>query len=210
MKELIFEPQPGPQTDFLATSADICIYGGAAGGGKSWGLLLDWARLVVPHPNINGVIFRRKSTQLTLAGSIWPESYKIFTHLRGLPNNKYLEWRFKNRSTLKFSGLQYEGDKHNFDGTNLDWVGFDELTHFTETQFFHMLSRLRSTTGAFSPYIRGTCNPSPDSWVYHLIRWWIGDDGYAIKERSGVIRWFFRHDDTPYWFDSKEGSVCIA
>lgn len=81
---------------------------------------------------------------------------------------------------------------------------FDELTHFSEKQFFYMLSRNRSTCGV-KPYVRATCNPDADSWVAKFIAWWINPDtGYPIKERSGVKRYFTRVDDTVIWGDTAE------
>ena len=81
---------------------------------------------------------------------------------------------------------------------------FDELTHFSEKQFFYMLSRNRSTCGV-KPYVRATCNPDADSWVAKFIAWWIDPDtGYPIKERSGVKRYFTRVDDTVIWGDTAE------
>ena len=83
-------------------------------------------------------------------------------------------------------------------------IGFDELTQFTAFQFWYLFSRNRSTCGV-RPYIRATCNPEADSWVALLIAWWIDQDtGYAIPERSGVLRWFVRVGDTLIWADSPE------
>ena len=87
---------------------------------------------------------------------------------------------------------------------------FDELTHFTRKQFFYMLSRSRSGCG-IRPYIRATCNPDADSWVAELIAWWIDQDtGFAIPERSGVLRWFIRVNDELRWADTKEELLDIA
>ena len=86
-------------------------------------------------------------------------------------------------------------------------IGFDELTHFTKAQFFYMLSRNRSACG-IRPYVRGTCNPDADSFVADLIAWWIDQDtGYAIPERSGVIRFMGRLNDEIIWGDSVEEVV---
>jgi hypothetical protein len=83
---------------------------------------------------------------------------------------------------------------------------FDELTHFTESQFFYMLSRNRSMCGVH-PYVRGTCNPDADGWVASFIEWWLDGAGYAIPERSGVIRWFVRIKEQILWADSKEECI---
>jgi predicted phage terminase large subunit-like protein len=65
-----------------------------------------------------------------------------------------------------------------------------------------MLSRNRSTSGVRG-YIRATCNPDADSWVRRIVDWWIGPDGYPIRDRSGVVRWFIRQNDTLIWGESK-------
>src|SRR5690606_28043454 len=49
------------------------------------------------------------------------------------------------------------------------------------------------------PYVRATCNPDPDSWVADLISWWIGDDGFPIPERQGVLRYFVKDGDSFIW-----------
>ena len=69
-------PQPGPQEAFLASSADIAIYGGAAGGGKSWGLLLEGVRHV-SNPEFGAVYFRRTMPQIKNEGGLWDESEKL-------------------------------------------------------------------------------------------------------------------------------------
>lgn len=72
-------PQKGPQERFLATSADICIYGGAAGGGKTFGLLLEPIRHM-NNKNYNAVIFRSNYTQVTSPGGLWDSSGKIYKY----------------------------------------------------------------------------------------------------------------------------------
>ena len=81
-EQKILEPQKGPQEKFLSTSADICIYGGAAGGGKTYGLLLDPLR----HKNVEGfgaVIFRKNSIQIHNEGGLLDESLKMYSDIRG-------------------------------------------------------------------------------------------------------------------------------
>lgn len=195
-------PQVGPQTQFLECTADIAIYGGAAGGGKSYGLLLEPLRHYT-NPKFGCVIFRRNSTQVRNEGGLWDESSNIYPMFAGHPREAALEWVFPSGMRLKFAHLEYDTTVLDWQGASVPFIGYDELTHFTEKQFFYMLSRNRSTSGVRS-YIRATTNPDPDSWVRKFIDWWIGKDGFAIPERSGVIRWFIRRDDSFYWADSEE------
>lgn len=204
---LEIRPNPGPQTQFLSTPADIAIFGGEAGGGKSGGLLLA-AAAHVHVPGYSAVIFRRESTQLTGGGSLWDESQEIYRLMGGTPiQTPNLQWRFSipnaTQAKIEFRHLQYDKDRFDHQGKQYAFVGFDELTHFTATQFWYLVSRMRSTCGVES-MLRATCNPDPDSFVRKLIAWWIGDDGKPIQERSGVIRWFCRlSDDELHWGDSK-------
>src|ERR1700739_1622626 len=62
--------QPGPQTEFLRTAADVCIYGGAAGGGKTVGLILEPLRYVSRVPGFTAVFFRRTTPQITNPGGL--------------------------------------------------------------------------------------------------------------------------------------------
>lgn len=203
-------PQPGPQTLFNGTQADIAIYGGAAGGGKSFGLLLDPLRHY-KNPVFGGVIFRRTSVQIRNEGGLWDESMMLYPQFLAEPRESYLEWSFphptnshKNGMSMSFANLEHEKDVHNYQGSQIPWIGFDELTHFSENQFFYMLSRNRSTSGV-KPRIRATCNPDPDSWVKTFIRWWLDDEGrYARADRSGKVRWFIRLNDTIHWANSKD------
>lgn len=195
-------PQAGPQTDFLSTTADIALYGGAAGGGKSFGLLLEPLRHW-DNPLFGGVIFRRESVQIRNEGGLWDESSKLYSPLRAIPIESLLEWHRPNGWHLKFTHLELDKTVLNWQGSQVPFIGFDELTHFTEKQFWYMLSRNRSTSG-IPGYVRATCNPDADSWVRKLIDWWIGVDGYPIKERAGVIRWFIRRDDKIIWADTRQ------
>jgi len=201
---IVLKPQEGPQEDFLATPADMAIYGGAAGGGKTYSLLLEPLRHVTSVKGFGCVIFRRTSPQIRNEGGLWDESTSIYSYLGASPKETTLEWVFKNGNKIKFSHLEYEKNKHDWQGSQICLIGFDELTHFTQGQFFYMLSRNRSACGV-KPYIRATTNPDPDSWVGDFISWWIDQEtGYAIPERSGVIRWMVRKGDKILWYDSRE------
>jgi phage uncharacterized protein (putative large terminase), C-terminal domain len=197
------KPQAGAQEKFLSTSADIAIYGGAAGGGKSWGLLLEPLRHC-HNPKFSAVIFRRTSPQIRNPGALWDESQNLYTLLGAHSRESALEWEFKSGATLKFAHMEYEKTRLDWQGSQIAFIGFDELTHFTKLQFMYMMSRNRSMCGV-KPYIRATTNPDSDSWVAEFISWWIDQEtGYSIPERSGVIRWFVRNGENIVWGDSKE------
>lgn len=200
---IYIRPQKGPQEAFLSSSADIVIYGGAAGGGKTFGLVMEAVRHV-DNPKFGAVLFRRTNPQLTGAGSVWEETQGIYPHLGGKSRETpHPDWKFPSGSLIEFRHMQHEKDKLAHQGKQYALIMFDELTHFTAGQWWYMFSRNRTTCGV-RPYIRATTNPDPDSFVRKLIDWWIGKDGYPIKERSGIIRWFVRVNDEIVWENSEE------
>lgn len=196
-------PQPGPQTEFLSSPADIAIYGGAAGGGKSWALLAEPLRNI-GNPKFGAVIFRRTTTQIRNEGGLWDESSYMYPQLGGDPKDMTLDWRFPSGANISMAHLEHDKSVLNWQGSQVPLLCFDELTHFSAKQFFYMLSRNRSTCGV-RPYVRATTNPDADSWVAEFIEWWIDQEtGYAIPERSGVLRWFVRIGDNIIWADTPE------
>ncbi len=193
-------PNGGPQEDFLGTSADMAFFGGAAGGGKSYAALLDelhWYK----DPDFGSIILRRESVDLTGPGSIWEESKKLYSRFGGhFVQSPVHSCRFPSGALVEFRHLQYDDDVFAHQGKQYSKITFEEVTHFTEKQFWYMWSR-RRTGAKVRPYLRATCNPDPDSFVRKLVDWWIGPDGYPIPERSGVIRYFVRgSDDALEWF----------
>lgn len=196
-------PQPGPQTQFMNSPADIIIYGGGAGGGKSYSLLLEPLRYI-HNPGFTSTIFRKTYKQVLNQGSLWDTSEELYPYYKGVPKESALSWYFPfSKNSIKFAHLEHEKSKYNYQGSQICYEAFDELTHFTESQFFYMLSRNRSTCG-IRPYVRATCNPDADSWVADLIAWWIDQDsGFPNQERAGVLRWFIRNQNNIYWDNSK-------
>jgi len=202
--ELYIGPQSGPQELFLSTPADIAIYGGAAGGGKTYALLLEPLRHI-DNPEFGGVIFRRESVQITNEGGLWDTSFNIYSQIDGQPKHSpHKQWQFMSGASITFNNLNREADTLNWQGAQIPYIGYDELTHFTEKQFWYMLSRNRSLCGV-KPYTRATCNPDADSWVAELVDWYIDQDtGYPIQERSGAIRYFIRIDGKLLWANTRQ------
>jgi predicted phage terminase large subunit-like protein len=195
-------PQPGPQARFLATPADIAVFGGAAGGGKSYAIIMDALRYL-RVPGYSAVYFRRSYPEIVAPDGLWELATRLFPLLSGQARENVLDWRFPSGARVIMRHLQYDRDRLTHQGAQYCALYYDELIHFTNTQFWYLLSRARSTCGV-RPYVRATCNPDPDSFVFDLIRWWIDDDGYPIPERDGVLRWFVRDGDTLRWGDTPE------
>lgn len=198
-------PQTGPQEAFLSSDADVVVYGGAAGGGKTWALLVEPVRHV-DNPRFGAVVFRRTYPQITREGGMWDESGKLYPLLGAVPNQTELSWSFPSGARVTFGHLQHEKNVEDWKGAQIPLICFDQLEEFTAKQFWYLLSRNRSTCGV-RPYIRATCNPVPDDdpvggWLNRLIAWWIdGETGYPVPERAGVVRWFVRAGDDLEWAD---------
>jgi Terminase large subunit, T4likevirus-type, N-terminal len=210
-------PHPGPQERFLSTRADICFYGGAAGAGKSFGLLLHPLR----HVHVRGFTcecFRQTTGQVRNPGSIWDEARSLYSQLGAWMRDQELDATWPSGARVKFGYLDHASDRYSHQGSQICMLLFDELTLVgrgsgptreaeearAEATFWYMLSRNRSTCGV-TPCCRGTVNPDAASWVAKFIAWWIDQaTGYPIPERSGVLRWFYRLDGKVCWFDSRE------
>lgn len=198
-------PQEGPQTAFFDCTADICVYGGAAGGGKSTALLMEPLKHV-HNPDFGAVIFRRTYAQITKQGALWDESRKIYPlHDPDASENQTGHtWTFPSGAKIGFAHFQHESDLDDWRGAQIPLIEIDQVEQFTEGQFWGLVERNRSTCGV-RPYMRCSCNPLPGTWLSELLAWWIDQDtGYAIEERSGVVRWFVRVDEELHWADTEE------
>lgn len=206
VKYKVIRPQPGYQLKALSSPADIVVGGASAGVGKTYTLLLEPLR----HkdvPRFGGVIFRRTTTQIRNEGGLWDTSMEIYPHVKAEPKASFLEWAFPKGPKLKFSHLEHEKNIYDWQGAQIPFIGFDELTHFTKKMFFYLISRNRSVCGV-RPYVRATCNPDPESWVFELIKWWIDENtGLPIPERDGVIRYFMVDGENYIWGDT--AAECI-
>jgi predicted phage terminase large subunit-like protein len=156
------------------------------------------------NPQFGAVIFRRTFPQITRQGGMWDQAAKIYPLLNATPNMTDLSWRFPSGSRIQFAHLQHEKNIYDWQGSEIPLIEFDELTHFTEAQFWYLTSRNRSTSGV-RPYVRASCNPDADSWVAKLLEWWIDQEtGLPIPVRAGRLRWFVRVDDELKWGSSRE------
>ncbi|MCI0632490.1 MAG: phage terminase large subunit [Actinobacteria bacterium] len=162
----------------------------------------------------NAVVFRRTRPEIMQPDGLWDTSRKLYPGLGGRDRETLLDWRFASGSTVRFAHLEHEKNLESWLGAQIALLAFDQLEAFTEKEFFTLLACNRSTCGV-RPYVRGTCNPDPDCFLAKFLAWWIDQGeklpdgkpnpryGYAIEERSGVIRWMLRLGDELHWFDSE-------
>jgi terminase large subunit-like protein len=201
------KPNPGPQTNFLASSADLVFYGGAAGGGKSYALLLDPLRYLcgpTAVPGFTGVIFRRTSPELTNPGGLWDTSFELYSQVPGaVPRVGMLDWTFPpHGNRMVFHHLQHPTNVHSWQGSQVTYFGWDEITHFTEAMFVYVtFSRGRSQCDV-EAYSRASCNPHP-GWVKSkFLAPWVDKEFKGVRADPGEHRYFIRaQDDTLKWVD---------
>lgn len=152
---------------------------------------------------------------ITNAGSMWDQSMRLYPYAQGTPNKANYHWEFPSKARVEFASLQYEDSVLEWKSSEIALIGFDQVEEFTESQFWYMVSRNRSTCG-IRPYIRCTINPVPEDdkiggWAHKLISWWLNEEtGLARPERDGVIRWFIRIQDSLHWYDTKEQAIEAA
>jgi hypothetical protein len=202
--ETILWPQPGGQEQFQGCGADIVLYGGEAGAGKSWNILLDhlkWVHL----PKYVGSVVRKTYAEIFDAGGLWAEAMKIFPLVGGRPSRgDKPKFVFPSGAQIYFKHSQHESwIERYWQGLQSAVISIDEATHFSKAETFYILSRNRSVCGVKS-YMRMTCNPDPFSWIAEFIEWWLDEDGFIDMSKSGVIRYFIHRDDKFIWGDTKE------
>ena len=197
-------PQDGFQTKFLECNMDMVVGGGAAGSGKTVALLIR-ATKGVEVPKYNALIFRKSYPQIFMPGGLWDESLGMYARMGAWPTESKARWIFpQGPSRIRFAYLSIDSDLDQYQGSQIPFIGFDELTHFSLKMFIHMLTRNRSAI-MVKPQIRGTCNPDPDSWLADFLMWWIDQTtGFPDQSRAGKVRYFIVQNDIFIWGDSRD------
>ena len=157
-KNVIFSPNEGPQTEFLAAGETDVLYGGAAGGGKSYAMLVDPLRYAHRAAH-RALILRRSMPELR---ELIDKSRELYPN--AFPGCKYREvekmWNFPSGAKIEFGFLERDADVYRYQGQAYSWIGFDEITHLpTEFSWNYLASRLRTTDSTIIPYMRCTANP---------------------------------------------------
>jgi len=149
---------------FINSQAFETLFGGAAGGGKSYGQLVDALLYALKYPKSKQIIFRR--TFPDLERSIIRTSLEFYPKEVASYNSSKHIWRFKNGSIIDFGYIDNENDVYQYQSAEYDVIRFDELTHFTEYMYVYMISRCRGAN-PYPKYIKSSTNPGGvgHSWV---------------------------------------------
>lgn len=143
------------------------LFGGAAGGGKSISLLAA-ALQFVPIRGYSALLLRRTYADLNLPKALIPLSHMWLGGTNAAWNGQKYQWAFPSGATLSFGYLATENDKYRYQGSEFQYIGFDELTQFSATSYAYMQSRLRKTESMAAPLrCRSASNPggTGNAWV---------------------------------------------
>ena len=199
-KNVIFSPNQGPQEDFLAAAETDVLYGGAAGGGKSYAMLVDPLRYAHRAAH-RALIIRRSMPELR---ELIDKSRELYP--RAFPGCKYREveklWNFPSGAKIEFGFLERDADVYRYQGQAYSWIGFDEITHLpTEFPWNYLASRLRTTDSEIVPYMRCTANPGGVG-AHWVKKRYIEphEPNQSFKGADGLTRKFIpaRLEDNPY------------
>ena len=199
-ENVIFKPNTGPQTDFLAASETDVLYGGAAGGGKSYAMLVDPLRYAHRAAH-RALILRRSMPELR---ELIDKSRELYP--KAFPGCKYKEveklWNFPSGAKIEFGFLERDADVYRYQGQAYSWIGFDEITHqATEFSWNYLASRLRTTDPEIIPYMRCTANPGGVGAHWVKKRYITpSPPNESFKGEDGLSRKFIpaRLEDNPY------------
>ena len=157
-KDVIFQPNEGPQSDFLASSEREVFYGGARGGGKSYAMLVDPLRYCDKQHH-RALLIRRTMPELR---DLINHSQQLYS--KAYPGAKWRdqekEWRFPSGARIEFGYAENLTDALRYQGQSYTWIGIDELPQYPTPDIYNFLrSSLRSVDPQIPVYMRATGNP---------------------------------------------------
>lgn len=195
-----FVPLPGPQTDAYLSKADVLLYGGQAGGGKSF-LLMGLAN----QEHTRSIVFRRESSQTDGL----EEAGKQIIGDTARFNGTDLEWSWGDGRSLKLAGMKDPGDWNKHAGRERDLFGFDEAGEFLRDQVSSLFAWNRGPTGQRCRIVLAS-NPPRSSDGYWMQEWfapWL-DIHHPNRTEPGALRWAVMVEMSaglaPMWVDGPE------
>lgn len=212
-----FSPTSKRQWQFITSTADIIVYGGSMGSGKSYmGLLKHLQHIHDPH--YRGVIVRKTFKSLMDQGYLFDEAVGLYSaYVRALYGGKHtLEVnrsrgfvRFPSGASISFKKFGDHKDMENWKGAQFTIGMCDESTELEEDWVWRIHSRIGRSKAKIKPQLILTCNPIPDSFLRKWVDWWLIPKGMphagrVDPEKNCKIRYFIRHGNDMAWADTKQ------
>lgn len=195
---------------FLNSDAKLIVFGGAAGGGKSFNGLLRHLRFI-NDPNYVGYVIRKNSTAIMKEGGLFWEAADLYASIEPRVKIRMKDQKivFPSGASVTFS--HYENDttgKELYRGLQISGIMYDESSQATADQIFWLLSRNRSKS-KHNGGVWLTTNPDPDSYLFEWVKWYLFPEGHPLAgrpdpEKDGKIRWMLRRGNDIVWGDTKE------
>ena len=216
------KPKPFPitlqprQQELLDSKAFITIYGGQAGGGKSFGVMAGLLSLSLQHPKFKAVAFRKTLPQAKQPGGLWPMIMELGLQVGYKTNLSDLVVTNKdNGSLIKVAQIHRTTVKTDYQGAEYDLMAFDEGTHFSGEEVTYMFSRIRNPwCGLSHKRMWITCNPDPTSFLKHWLAPWVDPDHELYEKVAPDDMLYMRLGETPedatHWLeppDPKAASI---
>lgn len=202
----VIGPKSKKQYDFMHSEADITVFGGAAGAGKSYLGVMDFLKHI-QYPTFRGCMVRRTTPQLKGPGGLQEKAEELFKLI-----DPKVRWRdkehhflFSNGAKIYLRHFENAKDTENFQGWEVNHFLVDEGQQFEEMMVEYLTSRMRNPKcPEVKPHMKITCNPDYGSFLRHWLEWWLDPDtGIPIPERDSVCRYFLKLDGKMVWGDSK-------
>lgn len=182
-----WRPHKGAQEKFHVCGAFEALYGGAAGGGKTDSLLMEGARQI-DKKTYKGLLLRR--TYPELETSLIMRAFQWYPSMGGKQKDSGKLWTFPSGATIRFGHIEHDKDVYKYQSAEFDFIGFDELTTFTEFQYLYLFSRCRGTDPNVIRYVRGATNPGNIGHVWVKQRFVDNKEPYKVYKNGSITRAF--------------------
>ena len=204
---------PGPcshrQKLYMVSDANVTLYGGAAGGGKSEVGVIDFLQYT-DIPGFVGVITRKTHKQMEGPGGVLSKCKRIFG--QAYEPHEFV-WRakdgkfvfHKSGAEIYLRHFQHEDDKENWQGSEANLYYIDEATQFSQEKVQYIMSRMRNPScPQVQPMLKMTCNPDADHFLRKFVEPYLHEDGTPDRSKDGLIRYFAFHDGGFVFGDTRE------
>lgn len=191
-KGMRFVPLPGPQTEAYLSEADVLLYGGQAGGGKSF-LLVGLAS----QEHTRSIIFRRESSQ---TDGLVEAGRQIISDTARFNGSEAGEWNWTDGKSLKLAGMKEPGDWNKHAGRERDFMGFDEAGEFLEGQVASLMAWNRGPIGQRCRIVLASNPPrtADGAWMFEWFAPWL-DPNHPNPAKPGELRWAVMIGGKPQW-----------